>query len=258
MIVSSKRPDGLYRLLMLACVYVVGVVGILGSGARPGPTTSQASCPPGIDETKPHSVIRLVGVTPPITLPQQAGVTIDRHQKQTSSRLGSSCSTSGSSRYLPKGNIVIVDRELQFGFGFSALDLTSYDPTTKDTSSPLGLNVIVRNGSGRGVNIDWNAVSIIGPTGKAYGIIHRGAKMADRTAVMAPSTVPPGAILEDFVYPRDVVSFSGGRYGSGWTGVNFFEAMKPEQQFKLYLPIKHGTDTVEYQFVFEVNQPAQS
>ena len=38
---------------------------------------------------------------------------------------------------------------------------------------------------------------------------------------------------------------------------NFFEGLKPQQQFKLYLPVKHGTETVEYQFVFEVSAPMQ-
>jgi len=81
--------------------------------------------------------------------------------------------------------------------------------------------------------------------------------MADRSGVLASSTIPPGAVLDDFVYPSEVLSFSSGRYGSGWTGVNFFEAMKPQQQFKLYLPLKHGAETVEYQFVFEVGAPEQ-
>jgi hypothetical protein len=107
------------------------------------------------------------------------------------------------------------------------------------------------------VTIDWNTVNLIDQAGRAYGVIHHGVKMADRSGVLAPSTIPPGAALDDFVYPKELVSFSGGKYGSGWIGDKFFEAMKPRQQFKLYLPLKHGTEMVEYQFVFEVGAPEQ-
>jgi hypothetical protein len=86
-------------------------------------------------------------------------------------------------------------------------------------------------------------------------VIHRGVKMADRSGVSGTKHHPPGAILEDFVYPREVLRFSGGRYGSGWTGVNYFEAVQANRQFKLYLPIRLGNDTKEYQFVFQVSAP---
>jgi hypothetical protein len=148
-----------------------------------------------------------------------------------------------------------MDRDIQFGFGFTPLELTSRERVGSDSANsvPLGLSVLVRNGSTRGLNIDWNAVALIDSAGRAQGVIHKGVKMADRSGVLAPSTIPPGAILEDFVYPREVLSFAGGRYGSGWIGVNFFEAMQPNEQFKLYLPIKLGNETIEYQFVFQVS-----
>jgi hypothetical protein len=79
--------------------------------------------------------------------------------------------------------------------------------------------------------------------------------MADRGGVLTPSTVPPGATLDEFVYPRELISFSSSRYGSSWLGVQFFETMKPGTNFTLYLPIKHGSDTIEYQFRFEAGQP---
>jgi hypothetical protein len=74
---------------------------------------------------------------------------------------------------------------------------------------------------------------------------------------LPPSTIPPGAILDDFVYPRKLLKFSASRYGSGWSAVNFFEAMMPCEQFKLYLPVKHGTVTAEYQLVFEMDAPTE-
>jgi hypothetical protein len=202
-------------------------------------------------------VVRLVGLTPSIALPHQRVVTIDRHYQVKSTWIGSSWHTTRTSQYIPKGTILVVDRELQFGFGFSPLDLTSHEALGGEsaTSVPLGLSLVVRNGSAQSVTLDWNAVTIIDQGGRAQGVIHRGVKMADRSGIQASSTIPPGAMLEDFVYPREMLGFSGGRYGSGWTAVNFFEGLKPQQQFKLYLPVKHGTETLEYQFVFEVSTP---
>jgi hypothetical protein len=263
MTTNTKYHPRIFRFCLRLCVFVFGVVLILGSATPPPPPPRPtATLPPppprpgaDIDETKPHSVVRLVTVTPPIPLSDQHVVTIDRHYQVKSQWLVSSWHTTRTSRYIPKGTILVANRNIQFGFGFSSLDLTSSDGSA--ISAPLGLSLVVRNESARGMTIDWNTVTLIDQAGTAHGVIHRGVKMADRSGVLAPSTIPPGAVLDDFVYPREVISFSGGRYGSGWTGVNFFEAMKPQQQFKLYLPLKHGAETVEYQFVFEIGAPEQ-
>ena len=258
---DDKRRFRRLRYCFLVCVFASGIIAIIGSGPHT-PTYTYTPPPPprpitDVDETTPHSVVRLVGLTPSIALPNQRVVTIDRHYQVKSTWIVSSWHTARTSQYIPKGTILVVDRELQFGFGFSPLDLTSHEALggKSATSVPLGLSLVVRNGSARSVTIDWNTVTIIDQGGRAQGVIHRGVKMADRSGILAPSTIPPGAMLEDFVYPREMLSFSGGRYGSGWTAVNFFEGLKPQQQFKLYLPVKHGTETVEYQFVFEVSTP---
>lgn len=261
---------------LFVSIYAAGVLGIVASGGRPPAATyspytppsysqSRPSCPPDVDETRPHMAVRLVEVTPPITLPTQRVVTIDRRYTEKSSALISSCSTTRSSQYTGNGIIILADREIQFAFGFSSLDLSTYDAGGEIVSSaPLGLSLVVRNASARGITLDWNAVALIDATGKAYGVIHRGVKMADRSSIRAPSTIPPGATLEDFVYPNEGLHFSASRYGSSWIGIQFFERMRPPQRFKLYLPVKHGSDTVEYQFVFEAlvaavsERPSQS
>jgi hypothetical protein len=224
------------RFTSLGCVYAFGVAAIVASGGI------RWDCPPNSDQRKPLIGVRLVEVTPS-ALPGQQVVTVDRTALCTGKQV----------RYVPRGTITVVDNEIQFAFGFSALDVTSIDES--GSSHPLSLSLLVRNGSSRGITIDWNAVTVIDASGRAYGVIHRGVKMADRSAILAPSTIPPGAVLEDFVYPKELLSFFSGRYGSGWMGVHFFEMMQPPQRFKLYLPIKYGNDTVEYQFIFAVGAP---
>jgi hypothetical protein len=244
------------RVGVLVCVYGVGVIAILASGSQ----QVRPSCSPATIEIYPYRSVRLVSVTPPIPLPTVQVMTIDRQDETTSAwveSLVSACQRTRKSRYIPKGNVFVLDGETRFGFGFVPLDLKSYERSEGVVSAPFGLSVLVKNGFARGVSIDWNAVTLIDPTGKAHGVIHRGVRMEDRARVLAPSTIPPGAILEEFVYPKEMVGFAGSGYGGDWIGINFFEAMKPQEQFKLYLPVKHGNDTVEYQFVFEVNAPVQ-
>lgn len=221
----------------------------------------QAAAPPQPDsvETKPHLTVRLVNTVPPLDLSPTSAIVVERTFTVKSTYIGSyiGWSTSKTSRFAGKGSIIVVHRNVQFAFGFTPLELGSVDFTdeSRASSSPLSLTVLIRNPSQSGVQIDWNAVNIIGKTGKAYPIIHRGVKMAERSGVLAPSTVPPGATLDEFIYPRELISFSSSRYGSSWLGVQFFEAMKPGDRFTLYLPIKHGGEPIEYQFVFEIGSP---
>lgn len=222
--------------------------------------------PPESDrtETKPHMTVRLVRIAPPgVALPETV-IEIERIYTVKSTYIDiepySQWSTSRLSRFSGKGMILIFHRDVQFGFGVSSVDLSASDFTTappRASTSPLGLSVLIRNSSPSGVQLDWNAVNLIGSGGRAYPVIHRGVKMADRGGASAPSTVPPGATLDDFVYPRELISFSSSRYGSSWLGSQFFETMKPGSTFTLYMPIKHGPETIEYQFTFEVGHPPE-
>jgi hypothetical protein len=72
---------------------------------------------------------------------------------------------------------------------------------------------------------------------------------------MPPSTIPPAAILDDLVYPRELIASSTWQ-GGGWLGVNYFESLSPGQRFTLNLPVRLGTEAVEYQFTFEVAAPS--
>ena len=81
--------------------------------------------------------------------------------------------------------------------------------------------------------------------------------MADRSGVLAPSTIPPGGTLDDFVYPSEYIAFrSGDRYvASSWLGRNFIEGMKPGDKFRVFFPLKSTGGMIEYQFTFEVGGP---
>ncbi len=205
---------------------------------------------------------RLVSTQPVADTNTGRGIRLDRIQKTKVTDLyagmtpyaQSLLARSGSQRYLTTtstthigdGTLAVLYGDLQFGFGMVPTDL-----------GPVGLSLLVRNGTARGVSLDWNAVTIIGKASRAYPVIHRGVKFSDSAAPKAQTTVPPGATLDDFVYPSELVSFvSGYRSPGRWVGERFFETMTPGDRFTLYLPIRHGDSAIEYQFTLEALTPA--
>jgi hypothetical protein len=157
--------------------------------------------------------------------------------------------------YKGNGVISVSDGDVQFTFGLTQLlELRAVDPVNRAmTTHPLGLSVHVRNSSQDVLQIDWNPVTLLGKDGVVSPIIHSGVKIADRSAIMVASTIPPGGTLADFVYPRNVISL----VGRSWYGSIYFEAMDPGTRFTLYLPIKRGNETAEYQFTFQVDPPRE-
>jgi hypothetical protein len=230
----------------------------------PTVSTPTPPLPPESDRTEsaPHMTIRLTRITPPGMAIPDAVIEIERTYTVKSTYIGTytGWSTFRSSRFSGKGTILAAHRDVQFGFGVTSIDLSASDLTSgppRASTSPLALSVLVRNSSPSGITLDWNAVTLIAASGRAYPVIHKGVKMADRGGASAPSTVPPSATLEDFVYPRELISFSSSRYDSSWLGSQFLEIMEPRSSFTLYMPIRHGDQTTEYQFIFEAGEPLQ-
>lgn len=192
----------------------------------------------------------LSSVSPASEIGAQRTLMVEREeyipQQQILARMGTFV------RYTGSGSASATHGPTSFSFSLTPLDVSSSGQRV--SSNPLALGLSIRNTANAGLIIDWSAVNIIA-SGKAHPVTHRGVRMVDRSAPMAPSTIPPTASLEDFVYPREALNFVAGygRYSSSsWYGGNFFEGMKPGDSFTLYLPVKRGTDTTEYQFVFEV------
>ena len=241
------------------------LLAVLGGAVQFGACTSVLSAPPtepppDLSLTSAHRILRLVEVVPPPDQEPTGQVAITRRYTQTSTfDLDSGWQTMKMSTFVGSGRIVTMDRDVQFEFGVTPLNLRSTDRTdgTGVSSTPLALAVLVRNDSSSGVEIDWNAVTIVGAKGEELPVIHRGVKLATRSATMPPSTISPAAILDDLVYPREFI-VSSTWHGSGWLGINYFEALSAGQRFILDLPVKVGSETVDYRFTFEVVPPGPS
>lgn len=215
------------------------------------PTT--AAAPAAIPTPAPpvQRVINLVKASPAMTITDRS-MSIERQES-----LGQHVSIRSTLfvKYVHAGSGAAAHDATKFRFTFTELDVRS---SGMITSKPLALGLSIQNGSATALLIDWATVNLV-VGGRAMPVIHRGVKMVDRGAPTAPSTIPPSASLDDFVYPRELLGFSAGygRYGSSsWYGANFFEGLRPGTSFTLYLPVKRGGETTEYQFAFEVQDDA--
>lgn len=243
----------------LGLLTVLGTAVQLGACA-PMPSAAPTEPPPDLSVTTAHRVFRLVTVVPSPEQDPTGQVAISRRYTQTSTfDLDFGWQTMKMSTFAGSGRIIAMHRNLQFEFGVTPLNLRSTDRTDGAgvSSAPLALALLVRNGSSSGVQINWNAVTILGAQGEALPVIHRGVKLAKRSASMFPATIPPATILDELVYPREFI-VSSTWHGSGWLGVNYFETLSPGQRFSLDLPVKVGSEVVEYRFTFEVAAPGVS
>lgn len=201
--------------------------------------------------------MKLVSATPSVKRTDDAIIDINRLNvvESTYNKYPSGWSTIPVSTFSGRGKIKVASEQVVWQFGISSPGLTSSDPVEKSANSaPATLGVEITNIGKLGVTIDWNEVSIVDQSGAAHKVVHRGVKMADRSAVLAPSTIPPGGTLDDFIYPSEYIGFqSGGRYiSSQWIGKNFIEGMKPGAKFRVFFPLKLATGVIEQLFVFEI------
>lgn len=115
----------------------------------------------------------------------------------------------------------------------------------------------IRNKSAGPAKIDWNSAAFVDIAGASHKVMHDGVKFTDRANMQAPTVIPPGASVRDFVYPSDYVSYVSGRYG-GWTELAMFPDAPKANAYKgfsfgVFLPIEIDGKVKNYNFVFRIN-----
>ncbi len=111
----------------------------------------------------------------------------------------------------------------------------------------------LRNKTDEPIEIPWDRVSFVGPDGTASKVVHQGVRYADSEKSHPPSVIPPGAKLEDFVYPADLVSWSG----KEWRTPALFPdapraAIYKGRTFSVFLPMVVNGATKNYNFAFVI------
>jgi hypothetical protein len=223
------------------------------------PGFQQQNRPAGDGETREAFLeLRLVEASPNLQIISGPPIKIERIVKTKSTLIGSSWYTFRTSRSIADGNIGISGKDLELNVGVTETGIKSSDQVEgRSTSSLLGLSVKIANRRKTGIQIDWNKVYIVDGAGNAHPVIHKGIQLTERARMAAPSNIPPGAVLDDFVYPSDFIGSQSMSKAAPpeWVGNNFIEAMKPGERFRLRMPIGEEAGITEYQFVFEVAKP---
>jgi hypothetical protein len=114
-----------------------------------------------------------------------------------------------------------------------------------------GLSFVLINKSNRSVKLIWDDVSMV-KNGEAKKTMHKGVKYIDAEKTQPSINIPPGATIDEIVFPSENAFFVGGQYG-GWTSRPIFTAKDTKSTLGLLLPIEVGGEVREYYFVFDVD-----
>lgn len=140
--------------------------------------------------------------------------------------------------------------------------MATFVPHTK------GIDFKIKNLTKEVMKIKWDE-TVLTLEGVTMKTIHNGVKLADRSAPQPPSVIPPGATIDEFVWPSDNVHLYTGGLSAGWKvdGMlienNGGLTATQEKAFALkgkviglYLPIIHQEKQQDYFFEFEITDVA--
>jgi len=158
--------------------------------------------------------------------------------------------------YTAEGVIRAEDDAIEWIFTYSPLGIQrARSPRTSDLEiGVLSLGLQARNKTQDVIEIDWNRTVLVDPSGRTERVIHKGVKIADRGSSAPPSIVPPGATLEDSIYPSEGIRFESGQYG-GWRAPGYFDQLRVGSRIGLTIATKQGDKTITKSFTFLVQDP---
>ena len=154
--------------------------------------------------------------------------------------------------YGHSGTVGVKAADVSLLLGFTDLDQSSFDYAGSDLIffQPIGLSLDVLASGSSAIEVDWNRVSLISPSGQIYRVIHKGQRFQDRGMPSSPSIIPPGSRLTDFVFPSDLISFEL----RNWQLGHFFERIDNGGTFGLFFPVKSGAREIQFHIVLTVKE----
>ena len=125
---------------------------------------------------------------------------------------------------------------------------------TTTSLGPHAIGLTLKSTSAEIIELDWNRSVFVDVTGRANRILHAGVRYSDRTSITAPSIVPPGATLDDFVFPSDGITLSG----TSWVAPPVIENLRAGQTVSILLALKAGDRAALRTFRFLVKWAANT
>ncbi len=159
----------------------------------------------------------------------------------------------GRASYRSRGVITATDALGEWQFAYTA---TGLNDTLANSDRWIfgiqGLAITLKNTTADIVEVDWTRSAFVDATGRASPVIHRGVRLNDRSGPMAPSIIPAGATLEDFVFPSDGISFDSAGRGSSWVAPAVIERLTPGASISVTFNVKTADKAVSRTFKFSV------
>ncbi|MHB2015337.1 MAG: hypothetical protein ACYCW6_00155 [Candidatus Xenobia bacterium] len=133
----------------------------------------------------------------------------------------------------------------------------SYEDTLIDiTFSPNSseIDFKLKNKSKGTMQVDWDKVAFVDFDGSSHKVMHVGVKYNDRNNSIPPSVIPPGATLDDLIYPTDYASWGGHEWDKKPMWPLDWEAAQriSGKTVDVYLPITVDGKTYPYKFSIRV------
>lgn len=113
-----------------------------------------------------------------------------------------------------------------------------------------GFELFVINESQDPMRVVWDETAIVNIDGSASGVIHEGVRFSEMNNSQSPTTIPPGARIEDYVGPTDNISLVSG----DWTEFPLFtESIEEGDTVSIFLALEVGGDDRNVNVTFEAN-----
>ena len=150
-------------------------------------------------------------------------------------------------RFESSGTIRTKDTLGEWTFGYTKTDLNT---PRLEIFGLHALSIAVRNTTNGTVEVEWTRSAIVDPNGQTHPVIHRGVKLADRGQGSAPSIIPAGANLNDFVFPASGINFEPLRGSSYWSAPALIERITPGMTLTLVLGMRTESGPASKTFRF--------
>jgi hypothetical protein len=158
--------------------------------------------------------------------------------------------------YRAYGGIIAGDDVARWRFTYTKTSLEGPGLARGEWVDGLhAMSLILVNATRGDLELDWERSTFIDASGRSQRMIHRGIQLNQRGAQMLPSTIAPGATLNEFVFPGDGITFSAPGRASVWNSPAVFERMVPGAEFSIVLNLKSGQTAAPRTFRFSVVPP---
>jgi len=137
----------------------------------------------------------------------------------------------------------------------SSLNFSDDDLSIAFALTKRNIGFALENTSDQPIRIKWDEIAYVDPSGTSHRTMHNGVKYSERNNPQSPTTVPPGARIEDVLVPSDKVRYSD--ILDEWVEGPILPAGNTATQqkgntFQVFMPLEVGGETSNYTFKFKI------